>query len=340
MAETEVNVLVAVNFSDALLERLRAVSPRLNVRAFPARSPEDVPADVLQDTEVLYTSRMLPEPEHMPDLRWIQFHFAGVDHAVDRALLHSDQVMVTTLSGAAAPQMAEYALMAMLALGRNALAMVEDRQAKRWAEDRYDRFRPKDLRDSTVGIIGYGSVGREVARLAKAFGAKVLATKRDLMAPAESDYRMEGLGDPKGELADRLYPPEATGSMLSECDYAVVTVPLTGQTRGMINEKILGRMPKGAFLIDVSRGGVVDHGALVEALNEGRLMGAALDVFPVEPLPETSPLWDMPNVLISPHVAGASTRYAEQAIDLFAVNLRRYLAEQPLLNLYQADRGY
>lgn len=340
MAETEVNVLVAVNFPDALIERLRAVSPRLNVRAFPARSPEDVPAEVLQDTEVLYTSRMLPEPEQVPELRWIQFHFAGVDHVVDRALLHADEVMVTTLSGAAASQMAEYAMMAILALGRKALDMVEDRQAKRWAEDRYERFSPKDLRDSTVGVLGYGSVGREVARLAKAFGAKVLATKRDLMAPAESDYRLEGLGDPEGDLADRLYPPEATGSMLSECDFAVVTVPLTAQTRGMVNDKILKRMPKGAYLVDVSRGGVVDHGALVEALNEGRLGGAALDVFPVEPLPETSPLWEMPNVLISPHVAGASPRYAEQAVDLFAANLRRYLADQPLLNLYQSERGY
>jgi D-2-hydroxyacid dehydrogenase (NADP+) len=120
----------------------------------------------------------------------------------------------------------------------------------------------------------------------------------------------------------------------------VISLPLTAKTRGMINAKTFKRMKSTAVLVDISRGGVVDHAALVEALNEGQIAGAVLDVFPVEPLPESSPLWTMPNVLVSPHVAGASPDYYEQAAELFGENLRRYLAEQPLLNVFQPERGY
>jgi phosphoglycerate dehydrogenase-like enzyme len=141
-------------------------------------------------------------------------------------------------------------------------------------------------------------------------------------------------------LVNRIYPPEAVASMSGLCDFLVVTVPLTPETRGMIGAKVFKELKEGAFVIDISRGGVVDHGAMIEALQSARLAGAALDVYPVEPLPDSSPLWEMPNVILSPHVAGASPRYYEKAADMFATNLRRYLADQPLLNLYDPDRGY
>jgi phosphoglycerate dehydrogenase-like enzyme len=319
---------------------LRAVSPRLQIKAIPGRSAEELPADALQSAEVLYTAQMLPEPEQVPELRWIQFHFAGIDHVAEHPLLNTPDIVVTTLSGASATQMAEFALMGVLTLGRRTLQMVADQREKTWAEQRFDRFLPTLVRGSTIGIVGYGSIGREVARLGRGLGAKILATKRDLMSLTDVDYRREGVGDPDGELADRLYPPEATGSMLGECDFAVITVPLTPLTRGLINAKTFKRMKPTAGLVDISRGGVVDHGALVEALNEGQIAGAVLDVYPVEPLPETSPLWTMPNVLVSPHIAGSSPDYYEQAAELFGENLRRYLAEQPLLNIYQPERGY
>lgn len=340
MAESDIPVLITVPFPDPLVDRLSSVSPRLKLEVHPARDGDELPDDLLQETEVLYTARALPDPDRAPELRWVQFHFAGIDHVADHALVQSDRVQVTTLSGAAASQMTEFVFMGILALGRRLLRMLEDKSEKRWAEDRFERLSPLELRDSTLGIVGYGSVGREVARLARAFGAEVLAVKRDLMSLEQEEYMEEGLGDPKAELVNRIYPPQAVGSMAELCDFLVICVPLTNETRGMIGANVFKQMKESSYLIDISRGGVVDHGALIEALQEGHVAGAALDVYPVEPLPEGSPLWDMPNVILSPHVAGASPRYYERAADLFATNLRRYLSEQRLLNLYDPERGY
>ena len=337
--EADVLVLMTVRFPDALLQRIRAVSPRLHVEVHPAATTAELPGGLLPDVEILYTMRTLPDPEAVPNLRWIQFHSAGVDHVAEHPLLRGD-VRVTTLSGAAVSQMAEYVLMALLALGRRLPRLERDRTDKRWAENRFERFRPSDLKGSTVGIVGYGSVGREVARLCRAFGAEVLATKRDLRHPADDGYRPDHHGDAQAELPTRLYPPQALASMAAECDFLVVTVPLTPETRGLVGRNVLQKMKPTACLVDVSRGGVIDHNALIEALSEKRLGGAALDVFPVEPLPGSSPLWEMPNVLLSPHIGGASDHYFEQATALFTTNLQRYLTDQPLLNEFDPRRGY
>lgn len=336
---SEVHVLLTLPFPDPQLERLRTLSPDLRFHQHAARTAEELPRELLPDIEILYTLTSLPQPEQVPNLRWVQFHFAGIDHVLDHPLLRSE-VAFTTMSGAAAPQLGEYVLSCILALGHRLPWMTGDKQEKRWADNRFERFRPLELRGSTVGVVGYGSVGREVARLCRAFGAKVLAVKRDLMHPEDHDYQPGGLGDPGGDLVDRLYPPQAVASMASLCDFLVISVPLTGETRGLIGRTVFKSMKPDAFLIDISRGGVVDHGALIEALTEHRLAGAALDVYPVEPLPESSPLWGMPNVILSPHIAGASGEYFERAAELFRENLRRYLAGQPLLNRYDRQRGY
>lgn len=340
MSDARVPVLITIDFREALLERIRAVSPRLELHVHPTRSPADIPQDVLGDAEILYTARMLPDVEDVPELRWIQFHFAGIDHAVEHPLLRDERIRVTTLSGAAAPQMAEFALMCMLALDRNLLMMVDDKNHRRWADDRFKRFDPGLLRGATVGIVGYGSIGREIGRICSQLGAHVLAVKHNLMRLDKVMYLRDGIGDPDAELVDRLYPPQALGSMVAGCDFVVVSLPLTNETRGMIDAAILTKMKSTAYLIDISRGGVVDHGSLIEALQGEQIAGAALDVYPVEPLPESSPLWTMPNVLLSPHVAGSSPRYQEDAVDLFVQNLRRYLSEQSLLNMYVPERGY
>jgi phosphoglycerate dehydrogenase-like enzyme len=335
----EVVVLIALSFPDPLVERLRAVSPELRIHVNPAQKVEELPADLLADVEVLYTHRLLPDPSAVPSLRWVQFHFAGIDHVEQHPLLSSG-VQITTLSGSSMPQMAEVTLTGILSLGHRLPGIMADRAKKRWPDDRFERYRPLELRGSTVGLVGYGSVAREVARLSRAFGARILATKRDLMALDDLGFAPEGLGDPHADLPDRIYPPQALASMAAECDFLVISAPLTPETRGMVGRKVLTAMKPTAFLVDISRGGVVDHGALVEALTEKRIAGAFLDVYPVEPLPENSPLWDMPNILLTPHIAGASGEYMQRAIDLFSENLRRYLTGQPLLNLYQPKRGY
>jgi phosphoglycerate dehydrogenase-like enzyme len=335
----EIPVLITVPFPHDHLERLKALSPRLRVELFPVRGSEALPEEKIAEAEVLYTSGALPDPEAAPRLKWVQFHYAGLDQFMDHPILRSD-VIITTLSGVAASSVTEFVMMGILAMGRRLLKMMQDNDAKRWADDRLDRFRPVDLRGSTVGIVGYGSIGREVSRVSHAFGAKVLAAKRDLKELENKEYRIDALGDPDASLPRRIYPPQALASMASECDFLVVSVPLTQDTRGLVGEKVIRRMKPTSFLIDVSRGGVVDHGALVEALQEKRIGGAVLDVYPVEPIPAGSPLWDLPNVILSPHIGGSSSNYLSLAMDLFVENMQRYLADQPLLNRFRRERGY
>lgn len=339
VAMADIHVLITVSFPEEFLERLNVLSPRLKIEMVPQSRTEEFSPEQLHDVEVLYTSRFLPDAEDAPNLKWVQAHFAGIDHFADHPLMRSG-VKFTTLSGVHAPGMAEYGLMAMTALARHLPWLLEDKAAKHWAEDRFERYQPKELRGSTVGIVGYGSVGREIARVCTAFGAEVLATKKDLKHLEDSGFQQGEVGDPEAEFVRRIYPPEALASMASLCDFLVITVPLTPATRGLVGEKIFSAMKPTAYLIDISRGGIVDHGSLLDALRENRLAGAALDVFPVEPLPESSPLWEMPNVILSPHIAGITPRYLELAMELFVENMKRYLADQPLLNLYDPDRGY
>jgi phosphoglycerate dehydrogenase-like enzyme len=335
----EIVVLVTVNFPDEMLDQVRALSPRLNVVLNPADTVEQLPVDILPQVEVLFTTILLPDPEDVPKLKWVQSDYAGIDMIADHPIVNSE-IKVTTLSGVAASVISEYAMMSILSLGHKLPNMVIDRAAKIWSEDKWNRFRPLELRGSTVGIVGYGSIGRQIARACRAMGASILVAKRDLKNLKDEGFRVEGTGDAEAEIPDRIYPPQAIGSMSELCDFLVITVPLTKETRGLIGEKIFKQMKERSYLIDVSRGGVVDHGALVEALNEKRLAGAALDVFPVEPLPESSPLWEMENIILSPHISGSTTRYRELALSLFVENMQRYLSDQSLLNEFQAERGY
>lgn len=335
-----VNVLITMPFPEKLISRLNGVSPRLHISVSKAKKAEEIPDDEWEKVEVLYTSRILPAPHQAPNLRWIQFHYAGIDHAVDAPILQREGVIATTLSGGAASQMAEYILMMLLVLGHRLPGLIDSQRQNEWPKDRWERFSPLELRESSVGIIGYGSIGRQVARLLLPFGTQVLAAKRDAMHPEDSGYTPEGQGDPRGDFVRRLYPPQALKSMVKNCDFVVVTVPLTAETRGMVNAEVLAAFKPSAFLIDVSRGSIVDHEALIEALRAKQLAGAALDVFPEEPLSAESPLWAMPNVLITPHIAGNTAFYDERAVNLFAENLDRYISGLPLFNRYRPEVGY
>jgi phosphoglycerate dehydrogenase-like enzyme len=335
-----VNVLITVPFPEKLISKLNGVSSRLRISVSKAKRPEEISDEEWGKVEVLYTSRILPSPQQAPNLRWIQFHFAGIDHAVDAPILRKEGLVATTLSGASATQMAEYVVMMLLALGHRLPDLINSQKRAEWPKDRWERFSPQELHESKVGIVGYGSIGRQVARLLAPFGAQVLATKRDAMHPEDHGYTPEDQGDPQGDFVRRLYPPQALKSMIKACDFVVVTIPLTEETRGMINAEAFNAFKSTAFLVDVSRGGVVDYEALIEALKEKKLAGAALDVFPEEPLPTESPLWKMPNVLITPHIAGNTSFYDERAVELFAENLDRYLSGLPLYNRYRPEVGY
>jgi phosphoglycerate dehydrogenase-like enzyme len=169
---------------------------------------------------------------------------------------------------------------------------------------------------------------------------EVLASKLNLMKLEDEGFQFEGLGDPGANYPHRLYPPQAIGSMAGLCDFLVVTLPLSDETQGIVNAAVLGKMRPTAYLIDISRGGVVKEADLLEALRNKQLAGAWLDVFEQEPLAEDHPFWEMDNVILSPHIAGASRHYVERATEVMATNLQRYLAEQPLINRFDRKRGY
>lgn len=338
--ENPIEVLCTISFPEELVQKWRELSPRLHITVITTRRVEDISNEIWARTEVLYTDRVLPPKDVAPNLHWVQFHFAGIDFAVANPLIKEQGLIMTTLSGAAAPQVAEFAVGAMLAIGHKFPIIQKNQQKTEWPTDRWQRFVPRELRGSTVGIIGYGSIGREIARLLQPFSCTILAAKRDVFHPKDYGYQHEGYGDPEGNLFKRLYPIQALKSMLKLCDFAVVCLPLTQETRGLIGEEELKAMKKGAYLIDVGRGGVVDGKAVEEAVKNDWLGGAVLDVFTEEPLPGNNPLWQLPNSIISPHVAGISSVYLERAAELFGVNLQRYIDEEPLLNRFDPERGY
>lgn len=333
-----IHVLSTMSFPDELLERLRSVSPTLIVTQHDAAAADRVPSSAWEQVEVLYTLSALPPEGLAPRLRWVQLHSAGVNHLLDTWLWESD-IAITTVSGIHAPAMAEYVLMMMLALAHRLPRMVFYQARAEWPSGRWGKFVPHELRGATVGVVGYGSVGREVGRLAHAFGMRVLAVRREARVGAP-DYELPELASLPGAEPDRLYTSDQLAHMLPDCDYVVLTVPYTSATHHLMDEAALRAMRPGAVLINVARGAVVDEAALVRALSEGWIAGAALDVFEREPLPGDSPLWRMDNVILSPHVAGFTPYYDERATTLFAENLRRYLNGEPLLNQVQRGREY
>jgi phosphoglycerate dehydrogenase-like enzyme len=335
-----IEILISLPFPEPLVKRLRDISPRLKITVSKASKAEDISADLWEHVEILYTSQVLPPEEKVPNLRWIQFHWAGVDHILHEPVLHKEGLVATTLSGANATQVAEYIVMMLLSLGRHIPELVANQKRSEWPRDRWERFSPKELRGSTVGLIGYGSIGRQTARLLVSLGATVLAVKRDVMHPQDYDYAPEGLGDAGGDYVSRLYPVQAVRSMIKECDFVVVCLPKTKDTLNFLGPTEFNAMKPTVYLVDVSRGGVVDHNALIAALKDHKISGAALDVFPEEPLPPESPLWKFPNVLITPHISGITPHFDERAVELFGANIQRYLAGLPLYNRIDLERGY
>lgn len=320
------------------LEALRAVSPRVNVEQRQTRAGEALEPEAWAQVEVLYSLHLLPEPQQAPRLRWVQAHFAGVNRWLGHPLWA--QAALTTASGVHTVRMGEFVTAMMLAFAHRLPHVLSAQAARRWAGGDFTNQNLRELRGATLAIVGYGSIGREAARQAHALGMRVLASKRDLSTRRDLGWRLPGTGDPTGELPERLFGPDDWRSMLPEADYVLVAAPLTSGTRHLIDRAALQAMRPGAVLINVARGDLVDEAALVAALREGVIGGAGLDVFAEEPLPADSPLWDLSNVIISPHIAGLTPAYTERALALFADNLRRYLAGQPLLNLVDQQTGY
>jgi phosphoglycerate dehydrogenase-like enzyme len=338
----DIRVLSTLELGKNEREKIRKASKAIKLTVIPTNDPDDIPDERWEETEVLYTWNVLPDPAKVPNLKWIQFGSAGIDPFLGSPLLKRDDLVATTMSGVITSQIAEYILMAMLAFGQKFPKLMRYQHDHKWPKqsEKWEAFLPVELRYSTVGILGYGSIGRQVARLLQPFSAEVLAVKRDAMHPEDKGYIPEGMGDPHGDFFNRLYPIEALHGMLAECDFVVVTLPLTEATHHILDAAAFEAMKESAYLVNVGRGELIDEKALVTALKDKQIAGAALDVFEEEPLPEDSPLWAMENVIISPHISGLSAHFREETLTLYIENLNRYIADLPLYNRVDLSRGY
>lgn len=342
MVDSNIVALSTIAFTDEQLDRVRAVSPRVRVEQRPARSGEDVVAALraLPETTVLYSSHDVPNWSAGPNLRWVQFHFAGVD-SVDLSRVPPG-ITLTSASGVHSVVMAEHALALILALRRRIPTMLTWQSKGQWAKNRWDQFAAPTLRGQTLGILGYGSIGREVARLGRCLGMTVLAFKRNPQQTADTGYQLPGVGDPDGSIPAEYFGPDRLYEFLARADVVVNLLPATPATEKLMGATEFAAMKPSAFFVNLGRGTTVDEEALVAALREGEIAGAALDVFAPEPLPPESPLWKIPShrLIISPHVSGFFPGYDEETSRLWAENLRRFLASEPLLNVVNREAGY
>ncbi|MDO8433530.1 MAG: D-2-hydroxyacid dehydrogenase [Candidatus Binatus sp.] len=306
----------------------------------PCRTQDEVTALVSQGCDVMLTFRTPDDPlRGAPGLKWVQLLSAGADHVLSGPM-KATTISLTTASGIHATPIAEYTLASMLSYAHRIHLSIRAQLRHEWLRSGQFMSIIDDLRGRTLGIIGYGSIGRETARLAQAFGMTVLALKRDPHDRKDHGWTPPGLGDPEGTIPQQFFGPGEREEILRESDYVSVTLPLTDHTRKFIGAREFAAIKPGAFVVNIGRGEVIDEAAMIAALKDGKLGGAGLDVFEHEPLPAESPLWDMENVILTPHMSGANRGYMDHACELFADNLRRFAANQPLLNLVDPKWGY
>ncbi len=327
-------LILDVDVRDETVERLRALSPDLEVADVRGDAAFDVETLADPEVEILVGPRAPADRAAVPKLRWLQVGSAGVDHMAAEAPWRTG-LTVTNAKGVYAVPIGEYVSGMVLRVHQPAAAWSADQAAHRWPPG--EPPLSAVIRGRTAVIVGFGSIGREVARQLSALGMCILAVKPRPDVVADTSYRVPGTGDPDGSIPDRIVGVEGLNEAAAEADVLVLTMPLTDASRGMIDAGVLAAMRPNAWLVNVSRGALVDGPALLEALRAGRLAGAVLDVFAEEPLPADSPWWDAPNVIVTPHASGATMRFFD---DLLVENVRRYLAGEPLLNPVDPERGY
>lgn len=325
------NIVLTVALSEELKRSIEAIGPRINLidasELSRAKYLDDPIVAKKLDT-VLDDAKIIFGPvqakglvARAPNLKWIQFASAGADRFLLPEIVES-KLTLTSVSGIHATPIGEFVMETMLMFVKRAPLYFEMKQKKEWR-----RVTPTGLRGKTVGVIGLGAIGQEVARLSKAFGMKVIATRRSI-------------GTGRARNVDNLLSSEELPKLLSESDFVVLSVPLTKETRKLIGAKELRMMKPTAYIINIGRGPLIDEPVLVQALKENWIAGAGLDVFTTEPLPGDSPIWDLPNVIFSPHISGGAEDYLEKASAIFRQNLQRYLDGKKLINIIDKKKGY
>jgi phosphoglycerate dehydrogenase-like enzyme len=256
-----------------------------------------------------------------PGVRWIHFRSAGLDGSVYPELADRDAV-VTNARGVFSEALAEFALAAVFHFAKKLRLLMRQQDQRRW-----EAYVPTLVSGRTMGIVGYGDIGRATARRAHALGLRIVALRRTATGATD-------------QWVSTMHPPDRLHALLAESDFVVVATPLTAETRGLVDAAALRAMKPTAVLVNVGRGPVVREHALVEALQRGAIGGAALDVFETEPLPADSPLWTLDDVLLSPHSADHTPGWLDDAMTCFLANLRLFVANEPLANVVDPRRGY
>lgn len=326
------NIALTMRLDDESIALIKAVDPRIRIldcsalgsRTAPEGDARQAILALLAQAEIaLGPNRLAPEYfDAAPNLKWFQAVNAGIDR-MDRLGLLRRGFAVTTAAGLAAPSISEYVLGSIIML-----AKAMNHYGRAQAEHRWQFKQSAELSGKTCGIVGLGAIGRDTARRARAFNMRIVASRRTVAA---------GATDPDCDL---LLPYSELQRLLGESDYVVIAVPLTTETKHLIGASEFAAMKPTASIVNVARGEVIDQEAMMAALRSGQIAGAALDVTDPEPLPADHPLWDFENVIITPHSSGAVENYGHKAAALFADNLRRYLANEPLKNLARPELGY
>ena len=331
-----VTPILAARYRTQDREAIRAAAPGARIVTIGFDGHPDGPLD---DVEAMLRGRLPAETfdrilARMPALRWVHSATAGVERVLTPTS-RSRGLVITNARGVFSRPIAEYVMLMILAVARRLPELLELQTERTWQP-----LEARELRDVTVGIVGLGSIGRAVGALGTAFGCRVVATRR---RPEAGSHQADVAGDEPflGSLMlDRVLPPERLSELLAESDFVVLAAPLTPDTHGLISDEAIAQMKPGAWVINVARGELVDERALARALQDGRLGGAVLDTFLEEPLPPTSSLYDLPNVILTPHTSWSSTRVLDRSVDLFCENLRRFAAGRPLVNVVDPDAGY
>jgi phosphoglycerate dehydrogenase-like enzyme len=306
------------------VERLRREFPGVTIVDAPR--PEERRRE-LPDADVAFLSRLKPEEFALAGrLRWIQSPAAGVGSLLFPALRDSP-VVITNARGIHGEPIAEHVMAVTIVLFRQIQHAIRCQVAHEWGKDELQLSAYRSIRGRCMGLVGLGAIGAAVGEKAAALGMRVIAVRRNAAAP-------------KPPFVSAVYPADALGAVLDEADVVVLAAPLTGRTCGLIGRVELRSMKRDAILVNIARGKLVREDELAEELARGTIAGAALDVFEHEPLGPASPLWDLPNVVITPHTSAFRSDYWEAAVDLFADNLRRYIRGEPLVNLVDKAAGY
>ncbi len=316
------------------VDRLRALSPDLDVVDMRGDNAFDVRTLVDDKVEIIVGYRVPTDLAGVPSLRWLQTASAGVNHlAADPPW--DNGVIVTNARGVYAIPIGEYVSGMVLRVHQPRAIWDADQAAHRWPPDEPNLI--SIVRGQTAVIAGYGSIGREVARQLAALGMRIVAVKSRPEVRSDASFRVPGTGDPDGSIPERIVGDEALAEVAAEAHVLVITMPLTPASRGIVGRDVIDALPGDAWLINVSRGALVDEPVLLDAVRAGRLAGAVLDVFGTEPLPPDSPWWDAPNVIVTPHASGHTLQFFDE---LLIENVRRYRAAEPLLNMVDPGRGY